>query len=448
MGNPLAEGGSARLGGLLDNLLDASAGGMFAYDRALRLTVFNAAMERALGLSRERVLGAPVLEAAPALQRLFDETLLMGALHGVSFPLSRRLDPLGSKEAASVEGGLFPIRDERGEVVGGLGVLRWPRPEAVPGPRPEDARELAERLAAAEAELERARAALLAEMDARVEFEKREEALFSCGKALAEPVPASKAIERVLELACRALGFDLGELWLAEAKGGLLRWETLWHDPALDARTFEKEAWAAGLLPGEDFIGRAAAVNGAVYAADLWEDEAFGRSLAAKKAGLRRGLAAPFRTGGAVRGVLALYSREAFPPGDEALQLVAELARQLGLFLERRRAEEERDRLFGLSPAMLCLLGGDGRVLRINPAWELGLGWRMQEVAGRELAELAHPEDRERTREGLRRAALQDGSSVFELRLLGGDGRPRRLRISAAASQGERRVFAAAQEIV
>ena len=59
----------------------------------------------------------------------------------------------------------------------------------------------------------------------------------------------------------------------------------------------------------------------------------------------------------------------------------------------RKHAEEQRDRVFHLANDMLCLARRDGRIERINPAFEHVLGYEERELFDRPLFDLFHPED-------------------------------------------------------
>jgi PAS domain S-box-containing protein len=76
----------------------------------------------------------------------------------------------------------------------------------------------------------------------------------------------------------------------------------------------------------------------------------------------------------------------------------------------RRRAEQDRKRIFALSQDMLCVLGFDGYFKELNPAWVKTLGYSKVELRAMPFIDLIHPADRERT---LTEAAnVADGESL------------------------------------
>lgn len=82
---------------------------------------------------------------------------------------------------------------------------------------------------------------------------------------------------------------------------------------------------------------------------------------------------------------------------------------------ERKRAEEERDRIFRLSVDMIAVVTPGGRFLRVNPAWEKTLGYSETELLGVSAWHFAHPDDRGRAIERAR--ATMAGSEVRDLTL-------------------------------
>ena len=63
----------------------------------------------------------------------------------------------------------------------------------------------------------------------------------------------------------------------------------------------------------------------------------------------------------------------------------------------RKHAEEELDRIFNLTPDMICVAGTDGYFKRLNKAWEKVLGYTIEELLEKPFIGLIHPDDREQT---------------------------------------------------
>ncbi len=86
----------------------------------------------------------------------------------------------------------------------------------------------------------------------------------------------------------------------------------------------------------------------------------------------------------------------------------------------RRTAEEERDRLFNLSPDLLCILDVEGRFLELNPAWEQTLGVPRDKLRSQLALDLVHPDDHQ----ALRTELLQrkSGPAHVTTRLRTADG--------------------------
>lgn len=61
----------------------------------------------------------------------------------------------------------------------------------------------------------------------------------------------------------------------------------------------------------------------------------------------------------------------------------------------RKKAEEDRRRIFELSIDMFSISGFDGYFKQVNPAWETALGWKAEELLSKPYNEFIHPDDRE-----------------------------------------------------
>lgn len=107
----------------------------------------------------------------------------------------------------------------------------------------------------------------------------------------------------------------------------------------------------------------------------------------------------------------------------------------------------EDDAFFEVSIDMLCILGFNGYFERLNPAWELALGFTREELKSKPFIEFVHPDDRERT---LRQnAAVRAGAKAlgFENRYLCKDGSFRWLHWNAAPDSGQHRIYSVARDV-
>ena len=76
----------------------------------------------------------------------------------------------------------------------------------------------------------------------------------------------------------------------------------------------------------------------------------------------------------------------------------------------RRRAEQERDRLWNHAMDPICIASFDGKLRQVNPAWTRTLGWSETELNSRPWLEFVHPSDRDATAEAAQQ--LASGQSV------------------------------------
>ena len=77
---------------------------------------------------------------------------------------------------------------------------------------------------------------------------------------------------------------------------------------------------------------------------------------------------------------------------------------------ERKQAEQELEDIFNLSPDMVGVFTTEGKLLRVNPAWEKILGYKQKELFDMGWAGLVHPDDVEVTNRTVNKQL--EGSSV------------------------------------
>jgi PAS domain S-box-containing protein len=113
-----------------------------------------------------------------------------------------------------------------------------------------------------------------------------------------------------------------------------------------------------------------------------------------------------------------------------------------------RLAEVGDERFFELSLDLLTVVGFDGQLKRVNPAWEDLTGWSAAELTARPYAEFIHPEDRERTlAEAARLADPGAATRDFELRFTTRDGEWKWLLFSAQGHPEQQVIYAVGKDI-
>ena len=97
---------------------------------------------------------------------------------------------------------------------------------------------------------------------------------------------------------------------------------------------------------------------------------------------------------------------------------------------------QERDRVWNLSQDLLVVFDSDGNILNVNPAWQSTLGWSPDDLVGKSIASLVHPDDRARS--SIARDNLVAGRKTrhFENRMVCKDGSYRWLSWFAVPDRG------------
>jgi signal transduction histidine kinase len=168
---------------------------------------------------------------------------------------------------------------------------------------------------------------------------------FAVTRALSESSSLAEATPKLLQYLCEAVGFELGELWCVNAESNTLHVEGSWHVPSYEVDEFEKAGRKTILFPGIDLVGRALQSGQPVWIDNVVDDSNFPRAPIAERVGLHGAFAFPIPVADHVSCVMAFYNRRVVKPDDELLQMFDALGRQVGDFIKRTRAEEERDKL-------------------------------------------------------------------------------------------------------
>jgi PAS domain S-box-containing protein len=266
-------------------------------------------------------------------------------------------------------------------------------------------------------------------------------------RALVEASSFAEAAPRILQAICESLGWEHGALWRVDRDQNVLRCGDVWSAPGRAFAAFDAISRQVTFAPGVGLPGRVWASGEPAWIPDVVRDPNFPRAEVATREGLHAAFGFPVVLHGEVLGVLEFFSLEIRPPDDELLSMLSSIGNQIGLFYERRRAEEDLDRFFTLSLDLLCIVGFDGRFKRVNPAWRRVLGYTEAELLAHPYIEFIHSDDRQATTDEASRVSTGENLLHFENRYLHKDGTIRWLLWTATPFPELQVIYAAAHDI-
>ncbi len=106
------------------NMINSSTDGLLAFDSECRYTLWNPAMERMSGHSREEVLGQCAFDVFPFLKQIGEDAHFYGALEGKTSFAQERPYRTPAGRQGFFEAHYMPIKNAQGQILGGLGVIR------------------------------------------------------------------------------------------------------------------------------------------------------------------------------------------------------------------------------------------------------------------------------------------------------------------------------------
>ena len=255
--------------------------------------------------------------------------------------------------------------------------------------------------------------------------EQRQAAQYGVSRILAESDSLAAAAPDLLQAISEAMDWDWGALWLVDQRAERLRCDCIWRRSNLDGGDLDaasrKMAWA----PGQGRVGQVWQSGQSLWIADVGEDPVFQRAPAATRAGLHTYLACPILFGPEALGVVEFFSCMVRAPDEQDLATLAAIGSQISQFIQRKQAEqavqasEKRFRaLIEHAYDVVLLLSAEATVLYASPSVETVLGYRPEELIGRNGFELIHPDHLRDANTQFTRSTQQPGSVITGERLL------------------------------
>jgi signal transduction histidine kinase len=164
---------------------------------------------------------------------------------------------------------------------------------------------------------------------------------YAVTRILAESATIKDAAHGVLRVVGETLDWELGMFWGLEEQNQVLRFVDLWHAPDVKAAEFIQDSKDRTFTRGEGLVGRVWATGKSIWIPDVCADPTFRRADMAARVGLRGAFAFPVGKGERLYGVIDCFTRTSREPDRDVLEMVADLGIKVGLFVDRKRTEQE-----------------------------------------------------------------------------------------------------------
>jgi PAS domain S-box-containing protein len=168
---------------------------------------------------------------------------------------------------------------------------------------------------------------------------------YAVTRLLAGAPSVEDAMPKIICAICDELDWMLGAIWVVDRESDVLRCLDVAAKAGVEASPFDEITRSLTFEKGVGLPGRVWESGEPAWIDDVREDQNFPRAEAARKTGLCSAFAFPIELDGETIGVMEFFTRDQRDQDPQLLQAMRALGVQVGQFVERKRAEDERDNL-------------------------------------------------------------------------------------------------------
>tara|TARA_Y100001972_G_scaffold74473_1_gene90554 strand:+ start:1216 stop:4647 length:3432 start_codon:yes stop_codon:yes gene_type:complete len=276
------------------------------------------------------------------------------------------------------------------------------------------------------------------------EKERTRDLIVDLSTMLSKPKSLSACMKDVLQALVRCIGVDYAELWLPAKLNNHMNLVSQYAE-SFHVEMIEEDI---GKIPkNKGLAGKVFKEGKAAFWADIKNQPKFIKKLFAERAHLESALGIPISKADHTIGVFLFYSREKQFNFKSEITILHEVSKWLSPELQRKQAKEELDRFFSDTVDLLCVLGVDGYLKKINPAFTNILGYTELEFLGKPLKYFIYPDDHLLTKSQLGRLQQGEKSVSFEVRIISKSGLIKWFSWSATIQPNDEVVFAVGKDI-
>ncbi len=171
------------------------------------------------------------------------------------------------------------------------------------------------------------------------------------------------------------------------------------------------------------------------------------RKLAAQKVGIKTLVGIPLIHNKEVIGGLLLGTEKTKSALIGNSELFEKLESSIGSELSRKKTKIELEQIFNYTPDIICIVGFDGYIKRINPAGLDLFGYSLEEVRSRPIQSFVHKEDQPQSERNL--SSLYEGNNLknFENRFITKEGKVVWLSWTATTLPEQSIIYAVAKDV-
>ncbi|MBK6875559.1 MAG: PAS domain S-box protein [Ignavibacteria bacterium] len=275
---------------------------------------------------------------------------------------------------------------------------------------------------------------------------------YEVSKTLSESKTIEEASRILLKNVCMGINWNFGILWMADEKNEVLNAESFWCEDDNEVKLYsELQNPFKNFNKGVGFPGIVFQNGKSKWSGDIGNDKSFLRKDAAIKMGWNSAMSIPVSNGIEVIAVIECFDKNSLEEKQELFDVLESAARQIGNFIERKRAEEKlrlsnleleekvRNRTSELASALTkltleseekdriqnriklfahairsikdCVYITDlgNNTLFVNPAFEITYGYNQKDILGKEIPIMSAYELSPSLRNDIVNKTLRDG---------------------------------------
>lgn len=157
---------------------------------------------------------------------------------------------------------------------------------------------------------------------------------------LANSVDLQIASNRVLQIICQHMGWDVGVIWRVDKDEGALICLHVFHEEGFDVHEFAQSCRKFKYAKGQGMPGKVWQEQTHVWSNDVTQESGFLRMHSADRYGLHSAFGFPIIIANEVIGVIEFFSRDMKQLDNDLLDLLQATSVQLGQFIERLVAQQ------------------------------------------------------------------------------------------------------------